>query len=916
MNNKRTTLLNYSQSLMDGIIEQLGLQHWDCVILPSLFGLQRVRKRWIKLYGQGILPKMVTYIHPMGYTTPSVLNELPVSLGQGIAWTLDFLAHFSKNTGEMPTSGMPADLAGFARSLLHLWEHMDRCILYDNPDPQSHILWGSEGVCLPAGLLEGACGSGTPRVVQAWLKWWPQWLARHKLCSQTRSTFLAQEYALEWWQKTPQIQILLSIQRGEKTPWRWLKHVASLPNVRILVSDELSWDEPGRLKTVESSNTEVFVNEKLSVQVGAQNSLQSSVLPLHTSADSVLPPHAQVPVQNSTKASVQDATESYFSGLEIKVNSEEITQPVPQSIVCDNTAEQARVIALLVRESLENPEFQVGLIVPCETLLGQITYALKPHGIKLFVPNMPLVTTLLHTIWRGSMASWGRGEVLALLHHPLILRTHPIVTAFAQWIELYPSMWPKKTIKKEGIPSDNLWEGMEEGGATGPRWLRRLHRTIKNATGELTQAIETATTTGIPQSMIFWIDHHLKSLQALVPPAQWDSDVVIEKMLQEQLGALPHMGPRLYGHWLTSWAASLTKLDRSGHGRVIVGTAEDLEFIRPNRCIASAFIEAPLFPWMPKSWSDHFHVPEAKSGVHWPSVHRDGDVWLVSQQPTPTASVYRKWAGAGLNNPSVQRGSSIDQMQVWAKDRALTRPYPPLTMVSISDLQRWNTDPEAFYQERVLRIRSLGVSSQQAWGLAIHALLDHFVRDFPPQRTFSMAELYEGLQALAQLFLPPMPWWQEASRDHLLHNIATCEYLHRQTGLVQSVTEKSGKAIFSLEKGTVALVGRADRIDYLEDGTAHIIDYKTGLVPSFVSLDRMESIQLPLEGLMVQSGAMGLPRPVSKLSWWSLHLTKGCQVKTYPRCVQKLLDPYELMLPKWLNQLASGGYGKCPEKYP
>jgi RecB family exonuclease len=128
------------------------------------------------------------------------------------------------------------------------------------------------------------------------------------------------------------------------------------------------------------------------------------------------------------------------------------------------------------------------------------------------------------------------------------------------------------------------------------------------------------------------------------------------------------------------------------------------------------------------------------------------------------------------------------------------------------------------------------------------------------------------------------------------------------------LTEQSGHLTFSLPQGSITLFGRADRIDYLEDGTAHIIDYKTGITPSFVSLDRMESVQLPLEGWMVQSGAMGGIMPVSALSWWSLHLTHGCRIKTYPRCVSALLDRYARVIPQWMNQLVSGGYGDFPVK--
>jgi RecB family exonuclease len=344
--------------------------------------------------------------------------------------------------------------------------------------------------------------------------------------------------------------------------------------------------------------------------------------------------------------------------------------------------------------------------------------------------------------------------------------------------------------------------------------------------------------------------------------------------------------------------------EREAEDRIVVGSAEDLSALHLGRCIVAVAEPLPKFPWMPKSWQAHFHLGQDQEKERFEN--SSAEVVLVSVHSTPSDSVYRyqaeqHWKKALLQNVLLPIDGAM-------------RPYPPLHRVSISDIQRWHTDPEAFYQQRVLRIRENVISEQQAWGLAMHVLLDHFLRDFPPTAKFSVTELFDGLGTLADAFLPEMPWWKWSARRKLLHSIAECEYGHRQSGIRKSLTEQSGHLTFSFPQGTIALFGRADRIDYLDDGTAHIIDYKTGVTPSFVSLDRLESVQLPLEGWMVQSGAMGEPMVVSKLSWWSLHLIHGCRIKTYPRCVSALLDRYAIILPQWMNQLISGGYRECPIK--
>jgi RecB family exonuclease len=569
-----------------------------------------------------------------------------------------------------------------------------------------------------------------------------------------------------------------------------------------------------------------------------------------------------------------------------------------QSLVCSTPGEQARVMALLVRQGLQDPHAWVGLVVPCNTLLAQVNHVLRRYNIPIAVSKIGLITTLLHAIWRAAAASWGLAELGALMRHPLVLKTYPIAEPMAQWIQLYSPEWP---------PTNGA-------GGGNPRWFRRLHAFVWKAGGELAQVIANSAHNGTAHCLIFWIDAHLKTLHALVPVSEWDSTLVVEKMLQERLGALPQLDGSAYGHWMLSWTLSVGQVADSGHPRVVCGNREDMSFVQPHRCIMAFSAQCQPFPWMPKSWSDYFAIPPLENAMALPELGQNGEIWVLRHHPTPTESCYQKWAPRILaHGPWIHHDRLVKGGDGLMKNPSLIRPYPPLTVLSISDLQRWKSDPEAFYQERVLKIKSSIISPQQIWGMAIHTLLHHFVQDFPVQNHYTPDQLHHGLRLLAGIFLPPMPWWKQPRINALLHEIAQMEYEQRQKGIQESVTEQSGKWTFSLPQGTVTLVARADRIDYLHDGTAHIIDYKTGAIPSFVSLERMESIQLPLEGLMVQQGAFGIARPVSKISWWSVHATRGSQMKTYPRCVEKLLAPYGILLPKWLNQALAGGYAEPME---
>ena len=50
------------------------------------------------------------------------------------------------------------------------------------------------------------------------------------------------------------------------------------------------------------------------------------------------------------------------------------------------------------------------------------------------------------------------------------------------------------------------------------------------------------------------------------------------------------------------------------------------------------------------------------------------------------------------------------------------------------------------------------------------------------------------------------------------------------------------------------LTGRADRIDFFADGSAAVVDYKTGSVPTDKQINALLAPQLPLEAAMLMAG--------------------------------------------------------------
>ena len=68
--------------------------------------------------------------------------------------------------------------------------------------------------------------------------------------------------------------------------------------------------------------------------------------------------------------------------------------------------------------------------------------------------------------------------------------------------------------------------------------------------------------------------------------------------------------------------------------------------------------------------------------------------------------------------------------------------------------------------------------------------------------------------------------------------------------------EKGGRLTIPLDDGSsFDLTAKADRIEFLKDGTAVVVDYKTGAPPSAKEVRAGWSPQLTLEAAMLSSGA-------------------------------------------------------------
>ena len=192
-------------------------------------------------------------------------------------------------------------------------------------------------------------------------------------------------------------------------------------------------------------------------------------------------------------------------------------------------------------------------------------------------------------------------------------------------------------------------------------------------------------------------------------------------------------------------------------------------------------------------------------------------------------------------------------------------PTPPLAerprALSVTEIETWLRDPYAIYARHVLKLRKWKALSEDIGplerGTALHKALELFIAKYPvtlpddaPLQLAAMAdEIFEAegipraaLAVWRPRFLGAAQWFISYERERRLANPRPW------------LEVKGTLTITGSKGGDFTLSGRADRIDVLPGGKAAILDYKTGAIPSMPQVKRLIAPQLPLEAAMLASG--------------------------------------------------------------
>jgi ATP-dependent helicase/nuclease subunit B len=216
---------------------------------------------------------------------------------------------------------------------------------------------------------------------------------------------------------------------------------------------------------------------------------------------------------------------------------------------------------------------------------------------------------------------------------------------------------------------------------------------------------------------------------------------------------------------------------------------------------------------------------------------------------------------------------------------AMPKPRPPVALrpkgLSVTRIERLIRDPYAIYARHILGLEPMKLIASAPdparRGIIFHGAIGDFLSAYPKalpadvaaelethgSRHFGQVTDYPGLVSF---------WWPRFRR--IARWMAETEPELRQ-GVARVIAERNGGIDLMIRGEPFRLTCRADRIDVMTDGSARIIDYKTGSVPSAKQVETGFSPQLTLQAAIMARGGFkdADAAPTHAIAY--IHLTGG-----------------------------------------
>ncbi|MBP6985956.1 MAG: PD-(D/E)XK nuclease family protein [Alphaproteobacteria bacterium] len=556
-------------------------------------------------------------------------------------------------------------------------------------------------------------------------------------------------------------------------------------------------------------------------------------------------------------------------------------------IECANSHQEAGIIALMMRQVLEESHQTVALVTPDRGLVARVHRELERWNLKAddtagsSLSEIPIATFMLllaeSLLDRESILSF-----LKVMHHPLLCDKDFVRELDREECRLY------RTIS-------SMVKGSERFSA--------FYQQVAQASDDFIQLTRLSTV-----ALQDLMAAHIKvaafflSEEGLVSGSYAQAFVDFWQNLMESASSYPYICARDYPALLRQMMSSVTVREPYGyHPRLFILGPLEARTVKTDVMILSGLNEGawPALmesdPWLnrPMRSSYGLPLPERRIGL---SAHDFAQAFCAKKVMCTRAlrvngvpTVASRWL---MRLETVLRASGVPLIKTaepWLtwyqgldKPERMQRtgrpaPCPPLsarpTQLSVTQVETWMRDPYVLYARQILKLRELGELEYPMRvadkGTLIHGILENYIQGEARDVKVLLAIGRQAFDAYGDQPEIVNFWWPRFER------IAEWFVTHettRSSEILKSYTEISGRYVFPTSIGSFTLTAKADRIDVRRDGSVDVIDYKTGGVPTKQEIEQGLSPQLTLEASILSAGGFKEvgERAVHSAQYWQL----------------------------------------------
>jgi ATP-dependent helicase/nuclease subunit B len=578
---------------------------------------------------------------------------------------------------------------------------------------------------------------------------------------------------------------------------------------------------------------------------------------------------------------------------------------------CETVGEEAEIIALAMRRTLETPARTAALVTPDRALARRVAAALRRWNIEVDDSAGRALGETPVGIWLRLVADCVTGgfaprPLLAMLKHPLAAAGLPPeeLRRRVRLLERFVLRGPRPGSGLTGLKAALSQVLEREIEASSRRDIESLLDDVEGRLGAFIALVESG---GGPLELL--LTRHAEAAEALATTPEEPGEIrlwrgqdgeaaadLIARLCEPAEHGLPDIPADRYPAVLGALMQGVTVRPLYGaHPRLSIWGLIEARLQRADLMILGGLNEGtwPPLPgeeaWMSRPMRAEFGLPAPETRIGAaaqdftlaaaaPEVlmtrakRVDGaptvparflsrlDILLEGAKLTPSkrqAQTWLHWADA-LDRPAVVKPCDAPE------------PRPPLharpRKLSVTAIERWMRDPYALYASHILKLAALDPLDSDPGaaerGQFVHHALDRFIRRYPdilPNDHDALAALLEdGHSAFGETLGHPSVaafWWPRFER--VARWFIAFERERRREGIKPLATEIGGSVEIDADGGVFRLTAKADRIDRLPDGRLAIIDYKTGRAPRPELVASGIAPQLPLEGVIAEQGGFG-----------------------------------------------------------